>query len=53
MRALAEELGNRAIGVILSGTGSDGMLGMAEIQARGGVTADRACSEHADFHEQS
>jgi len=38
MRVLAEELGNRAIGVILSGTGSDGMLGMAEIQARGGVT---------------
>ena len=38
MRALAEGLGNRAIGVILSGTGSDGMLGMAEIQARGGVT---------------
>jgi two-component system, chemotaxis family, CheB/CheR fusion protein len=38
MRVLAEELGNRAIGVILSGTGSDGALGMAEIQARGGVT---------------
>lgn len=38
MRALAEELGSRAIGVILSGTGSDGVLGMAEIQARGGVT---------------
>lgn len=38
MRALAEELGNHSIGVILSGTGSDGMLGMAEIQAHGGVT---------------
>ena len=38
MRALAAELGNRAIGVILSGTGSDGVLGMAEIQAHGGVT---------------
>jgi two-component system, chemotaxis family, CheB/CheR fusion protein len=38
MRVLAEDLGNRAIGVILSGTGSDGVLGMAEIQARGGVT---------------
>ncbi len=38
MRALAEQLGNRSIGVILSGTGSDGVLGMAEIQARGGVT---------------
>jgi two-component system, chemotaxis family, CheB/CheR fusion protein len=38
MRALAEELGNHSIGVILSGTGSDGVLGMAEIQAHGGVT---------------
>lgn len=38
MRTLADQLGSRAIGVILSGTGSDGVLGMAEIQARGGVT---------------
>jgi len=38
MRALAEQMGNRAIGVILSGSGSDGTLGMAEIQAHGGVT---------------
>ena len=38
MRSLAEDQGNRAVGVILSGTGSDGTLGMAEIQAHGGVT---------------
>ena len=38
MRRLAEEQGNRAIGVILSGSGTDGTLGMAEIQAQGGVT---------------
>jgi two-component system, chemotaxis family, CheB/CheR fusion protein len=38
MRALAEEQGNRAIGVILSGYGTDGTLGMAEIQAQRGVT---------------
>jgi two-component system CheB/CheR fusion protein len=38
MRSLAEEQGNRAIGIILSGLGSDGTLGMAEIQAQGGVT---------------
>jgi two-component system CheB/CheR fusion protein len=38
MRALAEDQGDRAIGVILSGTGTDGTLGMAEIQAQGGVT---------------
>ena len=38
MRALAEAQGSRAIGVILSGYGTDGTLGMAEIQAQGGVT---------------
>jgi len=38
MRSLAEQQGNRAIGVILSGSGTDGTLGMAEIQAQGGVT---------------
>jgi two-component system CheB/CheR fusion protein len=38
MRALAEQEGNRAIGVILSGSGTDGTLGLAEIQAHGGVT---------------
>ena len=38
MRALAEEQGNRSIGVILSGSGTDGTLGLAEIQAQGGVT---------------
>jgi two-component system CheB/CheR fusion protein len=38
MRSLAEQHGDRAIGVILSGSGSDGTLGMREIQAHGGVT---------------
>src|SRR5260221_1849111 len=38
MRSLAEQKGNRAIGVILSGSGTDGTLGMGEIQAHGGVT---------------
>src|SRR5215469_13663586 len=38
MRSLAEAQGNHAIGVILSGFGTDGTLGMAEIQAQGGVT---------------
>jgi len=38
MRALANQEGDRAIGVILSGSGSDGTLGMAEIRAQGGVT---------------
>ena len=38
MRTLADEQGNRAIGVLLSGSGTDGTAGLAEIQAHGGVT---------------
>jgi len=38
MRSLAQIQGKRAIGVLLSGSGTDGTLGMAEIQANGGVT---------------
>jgi two-component system, chemotaxis family, CheB/CheR fusion protein len=38
MRTLAQEQGNRAVGVILSGLGTDGTLGMAEIHAQGGIT---------------
>jgi two-component system CheB/CheR fusion protein len=38
MRSLATDLRNQSVGVILSGTGTDGTLGMAEIQAQGGVT---------------
>ncbi|MEO6324464.1 MAG: chemotaxis protein CheB, partial [Thermoanaerobaculia bacterium] len=37
-RSLAEHHKSRAIGVILSGTNSDGMLGMKAIKAEGGVT---------------
>jgi two-component system CheB/CheR fusion protein len=37
-RSLAEDQGARAIGVILSGTASDGTLGMKAIKAGGGVT---------------
>jgi two-component system, chemotaxis family, CheB/CheR fusion protein len=38
MRSLAEDQGSRSVGVILSGSGTDGTLGLAEIQAQGGVT---------------
>ena len=38
MRSLAQAQRNQSVGVILSGTGTDGTLGMAEIQAQGGVT---------------
>jgi two-component system CheB/CheR fusion protein len=38
LRSLAEEEGNRAIGIILSGSGSDGTQGLLAIKAGGGIT---------------
>lgn len=38
LRSLAEEMGHKAIGVVLSGTGNDGTLGMEEVKAAGGIT---------------
>jgi two-component system CheB/CheR fusion protein len=38
LRSLAEDQQSRAIGVILSGTASDGTLGIQAIKAHGGVT---------------
>ncbi len=38
MRSLAESQRHAAIGVVLSGTGSDGMLGLQAIKGSGGIT---------------
>jgi two-component system CheB/CheR fusion protein len=38
LRSLAEDQAHRAIGVILSGTATDGTLGCEEIKAAGGIT---------------
>jgi two-component system CheB/CheR fusion protein len=37
-RSLAQELEGRAIGLVLSGTGTDGTLGLRAIKAEGGIT---------------
>jgi two-component system, chemotaxis family, CheB/CheR fusion protein len=37
-RSMAGDLGNKAIGVILSGTASDGTLGLTAIKSEGGIT---------------
>jgi two-component system CheB/CheR fusion protein len=38
LRSLADDLRHRAVGVILSGTGNDGTLGLEAIKAQGGLT---------------
>ena len=38
MQSLASERDSRAIGVVLSGTGTDGTLGLESIKAEGGIT---------------
>ena len=40
--SLAEDQGENAIGIILSGTGSDGALGMTAIKEQGGLTLAQA-----------
>lgn len=50
-RTLGEVHGENAIGVILSGTGRDGALGLAKIKECGGLTIGQALDEceHADM----
>ena len=38
LQSLAEDQGSRAVGVVLSGSGSDGSAGLALIKAEGGIT---------------
>lgn len=46
-RSLAADRRQKAIGVILSGTGNDGALGLEEIKAEGGITfAQDATAQH-------
>ena len=44
--SLAEDQAENAVGVILSGFGSDGMLGMEAIKEKGGLTLAQAETDH-------
>jgi two-component system CheB/CheR fusion protein len=48
LRTLAADVGERAIGIILSGTGTDGTLGLQAIKAAGGmsIAQDPATAQH-------
>jgi two-component system, chemotaxis family, CheB/CheR fusion protein len=49
-RALAQDQGRKAVGVILSGTGSDGSVGVQAIKAEQGTTfAQDDTAEHGDM----
>ena len=54
LRSLAAVQG-RAVGVILSGTGSDGTLGLCEIKAAGGLTfaQDEHTAQHAGMPQSA
>ena len=47
-RALAHDRGRRGVGIVLSGTGTDGTLGLAAIRAEGGFSLVQA-PETAEF----
>ena len=50
LRSLAEDWGHRAIGVILSGSATDGTLGLEAIKAEGGITfAQDNTAQHASM----
>jgi two-component system, chemotaxis family, CheB/CheR fusion protein len=58
LRTLAEDQGHLAIGVILSGTASDGTLGLEAIKAEGGITfaqdpAQRHHCRSCGFHSHA
>ncbi|PYN44373.1 MAG: hypothetical protein DME00_25000 [Candidatus Rokuibacteriota bacterium] len=54
-RSLAQELEGRAIGVVLSGTGSDGTVGLRAIKAEGGITfvQDEQSAKHGGMPQSA
>ena len=53
LRSLAVDQGHRAIGVILSGSASDGTLGLEEIKAQGGITFAQDSTAQVDSMPRS
>src|SRR5215813_1985359 len=53
LRTLAEDQGHKAIGVILSGSATDGTLGLEEIKAAGGITIAQDDSAQHDSMPRS
>lgn len=49
--SLAEGLGNRAVGVVLSGTGNDGALGLKAIKEEGGLTVVQSTETDHHHHD--
>ena len=49
--SLATDLGEDAVGIVLSGTGHDGALGLKAIKARGGMTLAQGSDGTAPQHE--
>ncbi len=49
--SLAQDLGEDAVGIVLSGTGHDGSLGLKSIKARGGLTLAQGSDGTAPEHE--
>ncbi len=53
-RALAEDRGHQAIGVVLSGTATDGTAGLEAIKAEGGITfAQDATAQHGGMPQSA
>lgn len=54
-RSLADELGSRSIGVIMSGTATDGTLGAEAIKAAGGITfaQDQKSAKYNDMPQSA
>jgi len=46
LSSLAEDCGDKAVGIVLSGVGSDGSLGVGKIKEHGGVTLAQAEFDH-------